>query len=494
MHEPQSTSNRIACYFPRLAHDEHYHMLRDHVGSIYIIGSTNDECYTEIAVDSACIASLAKVLTFGINLPYFILPPWHTMGLEEAVSQWLSEATGRIRNGGGRQLMKYYCFRARQTCSFLGCPESIIPTAPLKWAALSHEVEVQASYSTSNVLDTDSSQKASYTVQMTYVQILAFCGLLIDPDSPSLGNISKTTLLHTLRSNTNTRGSNDDRQELHVIALFRCLFELAGGDVDEDEIYDLDKSVSFADNIRLCAEFVGVHCSRNWTLRLAKNIELCESVIDIYLTPAASKPEAHPSLYLLEIAADFASNRSSFLQPNHVNVFDGIQELGMLLPNNTLVQSVGPLKIQLMLNISLLPGVEEVRDTWFFLIWRAIRHFDRAEIRTWAESEDGGNVLSGLLEAEKSHRPAIESTGISLAIASFYQLLPLARPESSELEGPEYDPWLFIISFFAASALTWAHNPTHIGRNFGAILRDRASVLPVFGPDDIPLPRINAFR
>ncbi|KAK1962045.1 hypothetical protein LY78DRAFT_672861 [Colletotrichum sublineola] len=231
MPEPQSTSKWIACYFSQLVHVDPYHLLRNHGNSIYIIGNTDDGCYTEIVVDSSWIASLAEVFTIKKNLPYFILPPWHTIGLEEA--------------------------------------------------------------------------KASYTLQMTYVQILAFCGLLIDPDSPSLGNIN---------------------------------------------------------NIRLCAKFVGVHCSRNWTLRLAKNIELCESVIDIYSTPAASKPEAHPPLYLLEIAADFASNRSSFLQPNHVNVFDGIQELGILLPNNTLVQ-----------------------------------------------------------------------------------------PESSELEGPEYDPWLFINSFFAAS-------------------------------------------
>ncbi|KAK1992483.1 hypothetical protein LX36DRAFT_674524 [Colletotrichum falcatum] len=251
MPEPESTASLIACYFPPLTHDHYHQILKEYRDSIHIIGDTNDGCYTEIAVDSACIFNLAKVFTFGINLRYFILPPWSTIGLEQANS--------------------------------------------------------------------------SYNTRMTYLQILAFCGLLIDADSLSLGHL------------------NDDRRDLHIVALLRCLFELAGGDVDQEEIYDIDKNICFAENIRLCAEFVDVHCSEDWTLRLAKNIDLCESVINLYSAPAATESEVHQPLYLVAIAAAFAFNRSSCLQHNHTNVFEGIQELGILLPNNTPVRPVSPL-------------------------------------------------------------------------------------------------------------------------------------------------------
>ncbi|KAK1981049.1 hypothetical protein LZ30DRAFT_721533 [Colletotrichum cereale] len=434
MAESRSTARLEACFFGPLTLDDDT-VLKAYQHSIQIIGDTKDGCYTEIAVDSACIADLRTRLAFWMDLPYFVLPSWHILGLEEAVSQWLSEATSRVRNGGGRPLMKYYCRRARQTFSFTECTESMIPIAPLKWAALYYEVKTSSS-----------------TIRTTYVQILAFCGLLIDTDSPSLRNFDETALLNTLESKR-TIVSNDDQRELHVIALLRCLFELAGGGVDRDEICDLDQNISFADNIQLCATLVNVNCSKNWTLRLARNIELCESVINPYSAAAALESETHQPLYFLAIAAAFDFSRSSFLQFNHTSVFKGVQELGILLPNNTL--ETIPRRLAMLLSpndarklsifltkvrqISLFTGAEELQDTWSFLIWRATCDFDRAEINEWAKSKDGQDVLNGLRQAVKSRRLASESVGISIAIASFYQLLPSARPESFGIESPKCD-------------------------------------------------------
>ncbi|KDN60489.1 hypothetical protein CSUB01_11569 [Colletotrichum sublineola] len=447
MPEPKSATILVPCYF---SPNDHY-ALQKYWPSIHIIGGTDDGRYTEIAVDSTCIVELSTEVSFVINLPYSILPSWHVLGLEKAVSQWLSDATGRIRNGGGRPLMKYYCRRARETFSFTEYPVFTIPTAPLKIAALSYEVEVKPSYSALNIPGTDSSQNTSHTVRMTCFQIMAFCGLLIDPDFPSLAHIESELFkrLEIMR----TRVSND-RVERHTIALLRCLFELAGGDVDKDEICDLDKNISFADNIRLCAKTVSVPCSEDWPLRLARNVELCESVIDLYSGAAAPKSEAHQPLYLLATAAAFVSNRSLCLQLYHIDVFKGIQELGMFLPSCTLGTVPRVLTMLLSPNdaqslsifmskvhrIILFTDAKEVQNTWFFLIWRAKRAFDGPEVRAWADSENGRNVLYELLNARETRRSATESAVISLAIASFHQLLSTPRLESSGIEGPECDP------------------------------------------------------
>ncbi|KZL83222.1 hypothetical protein CI238_12967 [Colletotrichum incanum] len=415
----------------------------------FCIGSTTSQDGRFYEVTDAWTSILNVLTALGLmNSPhhrYLVLALYENTlaDREETINHWSRTAMSEIiRQNDRPSRYDYFGFAQEGHRRTVEKTWSMLETR-LKWAALHCDVK-----------------HASPGISAAICAFLAFCGRLLDPRSSRAGQFNEATLMQILETKwmESTHSPENNREELHLITILRCIYELSAGVSGSTQIKhrkDLDRSRSFADNLRLCAQFIDVSCQDNdWKTNLANNIQLYDFAINL-CSPDVRKG-THHRLDVLAFASGLEANQWLATLKCYRDMFHEIQSLSILLPSKSLATIPRALTMLLspeeasklcefigeVQRINLFSHTNE--NTCYFLIWCQTHGFNQPGLGQWTESGNGKTVFAELRAAANIRQSAPALVGIMLAIISYCRLQPSTQLNPEGADAVKSDSYVFV--------------------------------------------------
>ncbi|KZL64542.1 hypothetical protein CT0861_05065 [Colletotrichum tofieldiae] len=274
-------------------------------------------------------------------------------------------------------------------------------------------------------------KKSEKTTRTTFLQMLVLCVLLVNPDDKSLRKLNEAALFNKLTVKAKVSAHKIDTEERHLIAILHCILDLAGNKFsDVSGLDDIDYGLTFAENLRLCGQLLGVQLLGNGSCRIefADNIKLLREeqtcLADVaktleFLATISAFSQGHTLHHLLKLLEDLQS--VEILLP-----FQNLADIPSQLTVHLNPYEASELEVFVTETKKCRIFVASEWGSWTFLIWATCANLSlNSEMVEWILNSE---VLQTLRKvAMQEERKAPQLVGIILAVVSLYQHLRVLR-------------------------------------------------------------------